>query len=74
MADLQPIYVRVCDSRAVFGISRSTIYEMAARAEITIYKSGGKALLKVAEVMAFIEANPGQQRSIGGPVGGPAGA
>ena len=58
MAELQPIYVRVCDSRAVFGISRSTIYEMSGRGEITIYKSGGKALLKVSEVMAVIEGKP----------------
>ncbi|GAB1364321.1 hypothetical protein MASR1M32_35570 [Rhodobacter sp.] len=42
MVEMQPIRVRVCDSRADFGIAESTICVMAARAEITICKTGNK--------------------------------
>lgn len=66
MSDVQPIYIRVSDSRSVFGISRSTIYEMAARREITIYKTGNKSLLKVAEVSAVIESKRLIVKSLGG--------
>lgn len=55
MTDQPPLYIRVSDSKAVFGISRSTIYEMASRGDVRIYKVGGSALLKVSEVSAMIE-------------------
>ena len=55
MTAINPLFVRVCDSQAVFGISRSTIYEMVGREEITIYKVGNKSLLKVSEIIQRIE-------------------
>jgi len=55
MSDQQPLYVRVSECKATFGISRSTIYEMASRGDVRIYKVGGAALLKVAEVAQMIE-------------------
>jgi excisionase family DNA binding protein len=51
----KPIFVRVADAKAVFGIGRSTVYEMVKRKEITIHKRGKTALLKVEEVERAIE-------------------
>ncbi len=54
-AAIKPIYVRVKDCQAVFGLGRSKIYEMVKRGEIHIHKSGSASLLKVSEVEALIE-------------------
>jgi excisionase family DNA binding protein len=55
MGHMKPIYVRVKDSKIYFGIGRTTIYEMAARGDLHIHKSGSASLLKVEEVEALIE-------------------
>ena len=55
MADMQPLYVRVSDAPTIFGLSRSTVYEMARLKKITIHKVGGASLLSVAELSALIE-------------------
>lgn len=51
----EPIYVRTYEAKARFGVSRSTIYQWAKAGHITIHKRGGMSLLRVAEVVAFIE-------------------
>lgn len=55
MGQMKPIYVRVKDSKTFFGLGRSTIYEMVARGDLHIHKSGSASLLKVEEVEALIE-------------------
>lgn len=58
MTSQPPLYVRVCDSKKVFGLSRHTIYRAVNRGEITIHKRGVASLLSVAEVSAWIEKRP----------------
>lgn len=53
---MKPIYVRMADAKTMFGISRSTLYEMQARGEIVIHKRGKTSLLKVEEIERAIEA------------------
>lgn len=53
--DLKPIFCRIADAKAVFGIGRSTVYEMVKRKEITIHKRGKTALLEVDEVTRAIK-------------------
>ena len=55
---LSPLYVRISDAREVFGISRWTVYRLAKDGHVRIYKRGGSAWLKVAEVCAYIENSP----------------
>lgn len=52
-----PIYVPVCDADKWFSISKATIYRAAKRDEIKIHKAGNRSLLKVAEVMKWIEGS-----------------
>jgi len=54
-AIVQPIYVRIPQARAMFGISRQSIYDMRERGEITIQKRGKTSLLKVEEMILAIE-------------------
>lgn len=51
-----PLYVRMTDAPQMFAASRSSLYEAAARGEITIYKPIGTSLLKMFEVEAWVEA------------------
>lgn len=51
----EPIFVRTYEAKERFGVSRSTIYQWAKAGHITIHKRGGMSLLRVAEVVAFIE-------------------
>jgi len=53
---IRPVFVRIAQAPAVFGLSRSTIYEMAKSGKFKIYKAGTASLLKVEEVTAAIEA------------------
>ena len=53
----QPIYVRVSRSQKVFGLHRSTLYRMAKRGELTIYKVGSVALVSVDDMKQLIEGN-----------------
>ena len=48
------LYVKVSDAPVTFAVSTDTIYRAAKRGELTIYKPVGVALLKVAEVEAWI--------------------
>lgn len=50
-----PIYVRIPEARALFGVSRSCVYEMRERGEFTIHKRGKTSLLKVEEMILAIE-------------------
>lgn len=54
-AEIKPIYVRVAEAQRMFGIGKSTIYEMRERGEITIHKRGKTSLLKVEEMERAIE-------------------
>lgn len=54
-AQKQQQYCRVSDSQEVFGIHRSTIYRLASKGILTIYKRQGMSLLKVSEVAGWIE-------------------
>lgn len=67
MASPAPLYVRVADSQAVFGIHRSTIYKLAQRGQLTIHKVGAASLLRVAEVEDMIRSG---EKSLGDPKGG----
>lgn len=61
----EPIYVRVCDSQAVFGIHRSTIYRRAAQGKITIYRDGGTSFVKVSEMADMIEGRSKEVSAVG---------
>lgn len=50
-----PLYVPVYRAPEVFGVSVATIYRAKDKGEVTIYKRGRSALLKVEEVAAWIE-------------------
>ena len=52
-----PIYVRVSDAPTWFSISRDRIYKAQRAGEIEIYKKGPIALVKTAEIMAWIEGD-----------------
>lgn len=52
---VQPIYVRISQAREMFGVSRSAVYEMHSRGEITIHKRGKTSLLKVEDMVRAIE-------------------
>lgn len=54
---VQPIYVRVTDSRKVLGVHPATIYRWAKAGRVTIHKVGSVSLLRVAEVEAMIHAS-----------------
>lgn len=56
MMKATPIYARIAECQALFGLSRSTIYRMKSRGEITIYKKGTVSLVKIAEMVKVIEA------------------
>ena len=49
--------IRVSDAPAVFSVSTDTIYSWAKAGRIRIHKKGGIALLKVSEVLAYIESS-----------------
>ena len=51
----QRIYASVKDSQALFSVSPNTIYRAAKKDQITIYKAGGRSLLKISEVCDWIE-------------------
>lgn len=57
MGDMKPLYVKVSESKAVFGLHPATIYRAVNRGTIRIHKVGSSSLLKVAEVEAFIEGS-----------------
>lgn len=51
----QRIYVPISDSKELFSVSSSTVYRAWKKGLITIYKAGGRSLLKVSEVCEWIE-------------------
>lgn len=61
----QPVYCRPSHARAIFGISRATIYRWAAAGHITLHKRGAATFVKVAEVAAYIERGD-SARPLGG--------
>lgn len=71
MADLTPIFCRVVDAPAVFGLSRATIYRMVKSGDLNLYRLGTMSFLKVSEVAALIE---GRARPVGPDVGPAPGA
>lgn len=54
-APIAPLYIRVSQVQAMFGVHRATVYRQAQEGAITIYKRGGASFLKVAEMVAWIE-------------------
>jgi len=54
----QPIFVRVSHAQAAFGLHPSTIYRLAQRGEVTIYKRGGASFLRTSEMITYIEGAP----------------
>lgn len=68
-----PIYVRMADAPAKFGLSRDTLERRVKDGCITVRKVGAATLLSVAEVSAWIDscaqapdkvgANPGAGKS-----------
>lgn len=50
-----PAYLRLSNAPARFDVSEDTIRRWEAKGYISIYRRGGIALVKVAEVEAFIE-------------------
>lgn len=69
-----PIYVSINDAKAHFSLSRDTFYRAANRGEIRIYKRGSRSLLKVAEVMAWVEGREPTDTDNGGRLVGKSGA
>lgn len=57
----EPMAYRVQDAVRVSGVSKSTIYELAATGELTLTKVGGRTLVPRAELQRLIEA--GQRRA-----------
>ncbi|GHE88535.1 hypothetical protein GCM10016455_05830 [Aliiroseovarius zhejiangensis] len=51
----RPLYCRVNKAPVVFGMSTSTVYRLAQRGVLKIYKRGSSSYLKCAEVAAYIE-------------------
>ncbi len=52
---VQPEYVRVSNVQERFGLHRSTLYRMAARGQIKIFKVGGASLVRFRDMVALIE-------------------
>lgn len=52
-----PLYVRVSDSRKVFGMHPATVYRWAKAGKLTIHKVGSVSLLRVSDVEAMIHAS-----------------
>jgi excisionase family DNA binding protein len=53
----QRITIRVSEAPEVFGISTDTIYKWRDAGKIRIHKKGGMSLLKVSDVLAYIESS-----------------
>lgn len=54
MTGPDPIYIRLANAQAVFGLHRSTIYRLAKQGEIRVRKRGGASFVSVAELTAYI--------------------
>lgn len=61
----QRLYVRVADSRKVFGVHPATVYRWAKAGKLTIHKVGSVSLLRVSEVHTFIR-DGGKAEGLGG--------
>jgi len=53
----QRLTIRVSEAPQVFGVSTDTIYKWEKAGRIRIHKKGGMSLLKVSEVLAYIESS-----------------
>ena len=51
----QPVSCRVSDAKAMFGLSRATIYRWAAKGHIKIYKKSSMSFVNVSELWDFIQ-------------------
>jgi excisionase family DNA binding protein len=61
VSPFEPMAYRVRDVVGVLGVSKSTIYEMAANGELTFTKVGGRTLVTRAELQRLLDA--GQRRA-----------
>ena len=64
-AAVTPLYVRMADAPAMFGLSRDTLERRAKEGAITIRKRGAASLLSVAEVQAWIDQGAQAPNKVG---------
>lgn len=65
----QPLYVRMADAPALFGLSRDTLERRAKEGCFTIRRVGAASLVSVEEVRAWIEASTLAPRKVGARLG-----
>lgn len=53
-----PLYASVDEMTKIINLSRSSIYEMLARGEITAIKIGKRTLVSVASARDFLASQP----------------
>ena len=58
-----PLYVRVSDVPAVYGMHRSTVYRWAENGLVTIYKRGSMSWVKTEEMSRAIEGAVGDRKA-----------
>jgi excisionase family DNA binding protein len=46
--------LRFNDAAKAYGVSRATLYELAKKGELKIYKLGGRSLLRVEDLEALL--------------------
>ena len=54
----EPISVGVNDAASMIGVSRSKLYELIKSGEIKTFEGGGRTLIKVSDLRAWVDARP----------------
>lgn len=56
-APIQRLFFRPDQGQAVFGMSKRTLYNLAAAGQIRIYRLGAMSFFKVSEITELLEAS-----------------
>lgn len=60
-----PEYARVAEAMTRFGLSRTGIYRLAGRGHIRLVKLGGRTLVDLSSVRAYLASQPPAQITTG---------
>lgn len=59
--EVSPVYVSIKDACKLVSIGRTTIYSSISTGELPSYKIGNRRLIKVADLLCWIEENPAEE-------------
>lgn len=58
MSNMEPLVLGVKEAAAYIGLSKSRIYELISEQQIEARKLGGRTVVPVASLRAFVESAP----------------